>query len=67
MENITATPINWKTLVGTIEEGKCVLFFGPEATVNYKDKEHHEKFFTQVLGEIRLTSILITSRMDCLF
>ena len=43
-------PIDWEILVDVISEGKCVLFLGPEATINYSDIHRQANFFTQILN-----------------
>lgn len=41
--------IDWTILAQIIDEGKCVLFLGPEATVNYGDQDRQNRFFRQLL------------------
>jgi hypothetical protein len=42
-------PIDWETLAEIISEGKCVLFLGPGATVNYSEKDRQNQFFMGLL------------------
>jgi hypothetical protein len=48
MESSLTTPIDWDVLVEIISEGKCVLFLGPGATINYADKERQDRFFKEL-------------------
>lgn len=47
----TYSAIDWTTLAEIIDEGKTVLFLGPEATVNYGDHERQNRFFGQLLAD----------------
>ncbi len=49
MDTSNTTSIDWETLAEIISEGKCVLFLGPGATVNYGERERLNNFFRQLL------------------
>ncbi len=48
MENTQTSAIDWGELADIIEMGQCVLFLGPEATVNYADKNRQTNFFSEL-------------------
>lgn len=45
MQEATTTAVNWDRLADSIADGKCVLFIGPGATVNYGDPGRQHRFF----------------------
>jgi hypothetical protein len=48
MDTSNTTAIDWETLTEIICEGKCVLFLGPGATVNYGDRDRQNRFFREL-------------------
>lgn len=43
------SPTDWEELTEFIADGKCVLFLGPGATVNYANSERQTQFFEELV------------------
>lgn len=45
------SPTDWEELTEFIADGKCVLFLGPGATVNYANSERQTQFFEELVRQ----------------